>query len=82
MRGLRFDRKVGEGLKCTGGQCYKLSFIIITAETLLGVLISLVWWSGLGNVIPVTSIRSSEMRPASAGESEIVVATNPMDCQR
>ncbi|KAA0034695.1 protein NUCLEAR FUSION DEFECTIVE 4-like [Cucumis melo var. makuwa] len=35
-------RKAGEELKCFGGECFKLSFIVITAVTLLGMLVSLV----------------------------------------
>lgn len=42
LRAVGLERKHGEGLNCTGGQCYKLSFIIITAVAFLGVLISLV----------------------------------------
>ncbi|KAL0538601.1 hypothetical protein IC582_022749 [Cucumis melo] len=35
-------RKAGEELKCFGGECFKLSFIVITAVTLLGMLVSLI----------------------------------------
>ncbi|KAK3228345.1 hypothetical protein Dsin_000226 [Dipteronia sinensis] len=35
-------RKAGEGLDCIGGDCFKLSFIIISAATLFGCLFSLI----------------------------------------
>ena len=35
-------RKAGEELKCIGGACFKLSFIVITGVTLLGMLVSLI----------------------------------------
>ena len=35
-------RKAGEELKCFGGECFKLSFIIITVVTLLTMFISLI----------------------------------------
>ncbi|CAJ2630787.1 unnamed protein product [Trifolium pratense] len=35
-------RKLGEELNCVGASCYKLSFIIITAATLIGAFISLI----------------------------------------
>ena len=35
-------RKAGEDLSCVGVECFKLSFIIITAATLFGCLISLI----------------------------------------
>ncbi|KAI3738247.1 hypothetical protein L2E82_28270 [Cichorium intybus] len=45
MRQLRAKgivRKDGEDLICTGIECYKISFLIITATTLFGCLISLI----------------------------------------
>ncbi|XP_043702737.1 uncharacterized protein LOC122652917 [Telopea speciosissima] len=42
MAKLGFKRANREGLDCSGPQCYKLSFIIISALTLLGSLISLI----------------------------------------
>ncbi|KAM2998941.1 hypothetical protein FF2_040536 [Malus domestica] len=38
LRAVGLERKHGEGLNCTGGQCYRLSFIIITIVAFLGVL--------------------------------------------
>ncbi|KAB1219022.1 putative transporter MCH1 [Morella rubra] len=42
MAALGLQRKAGEELNCTGVECFKLSFIIITAVSFLGALISLV----------------------------------------
>ncbi|KAF5467037.1 hypothetical protein F2P56_016904 [Juglans regia] len=39
---LGLERKRGEALNCTGVDCFKLSFVIITAVTLFGSLVSLV----------------------------------------
>uniref|UniRef100_A0A2N9I3H7 Uncharacterized protein n=1 Tax=Fagus sylvatica TaxID=28930 RepID=A0A2N9I3H7_FAGSY len=36
------ERKTGEALNCTGIDCFKLSFLIITAVTLFGSLVSLI----------------------------------------
>ncbi len=36
------ERKAGEALNCTGIDCFKLSFLIITAVTLFGSLVSLI----------------------------------------
>ncbi|XP_034703047.1 protein NUCLEAR FUSION DEFECTIVE 4-like [Vitis riparia] len=42
MAALGIKRKAGEDLDCTGVECFKLSFIIITAATLFGSLVSLI----------------------------------------
>ncbi|KAK9913134.1 hypothetical protein M0R45_036958 [Rubus argutus] len=42
MAALGVQRKIGEELNCVGGECFKLSFIIITVVTLFGALVSLV----------------------------------------
>ncbi|KAM5555886.1 protein NUCLEAR FUSION DEFECTIVE 4-like [Rosa sericea] len=42
MAALGLQRKVGEELNCVGGECFKLSFIIITVVTFFGALVSLV----------------------------------------
>ncbi|KAJ9684704.1 hypothetical protein PVL29_016933 [Vitis rotundifolia] len=42
MAALGIQRKHGEDLDCTGGECFKLAFIIITAATLFGSLVSLI----------------------------------------
>ncbi|PON98664.1 Major facilitator [Trema orientale] len=42
MAALGLVRKPGEALNCLGGECFRLSFIIITVVTLFGALISLV----------------------------------------
>ncbi|KAL5800355.1 hypothetical protein ACOSQ4_033239 [Xanthoceras sorbifolium] len=42
MAALGMTRKPGEDLDCTGVECFKLSFIIITAATLFGCLVSLI----------------------------------------
>lgn len=39
---LGIQRKSGQDLSCTGTSCFKLSFIIITAVTLFGVLVSMI----------------------------------------
>ncbi|GAU44278.1 hypothetical protein TSUD_371780 [Trifolium subterraneum] len=38
---LGLKRKEGEELNCNGSECYKLAFIIITAVSLFGALVSL-----------------------------------------
>ncbi|XP_017977894.1 PREDICTED: protein NUCLEAR FUSION DEFECTIVE 4 [Theobroma cacao] len=40
MKALGRTRKPGEDLTCTGGQCYRMAFIIIIATTLFGFLVS------------------------------------------
>ncbi|KAK3226612.1 hypothetical protein Dsin_006474 [Dipteronia sinensis] len=40
MEALGLTRKAGKGLTCTGVQCYKMVFIIISAATLFGCLVS------------------------------------------
>ncbi|XP_062155872.1 protein NUCLEAR FUSION DEFECTIVE 4-like [Alnus glutinosa] len=42
MAALGLKRVSGKELTCTGGECFKLSFIIITAVTLFGALVSLI----------------------------------------
>ncbi|XP_057443370.1 uncharacterized protein LOC130735349 [Lotus japonicus] len=42
MKALGLERKPGEELNCNGGECYKLSFIIITVVCLLGALVSFI----------------------------------------
>ncbi|OMP11960.1 Nodulin-like protein [Corchorus olitorius] len=42
MRALGLERKQGEDLECKGVECFKLAFIIITAATLFGTLVSFV----------------------------------------
>ncbi|KAF3434057.1 hypothetical protein FNV43_RR25160 [Rhamnella rubrinervis] len=42
MEALGVKRKAGEALNCVGGECFKFSFIIITAVTFFGALVSLV----------------------------------------
>ncbi|KAF5475785.1 hypothetical protein F2P56_007555 [Juglans regia] len=42
MDALGVSRKAGQELTCTGQQCYRMAFIIITAATLFGFLVSVV----------------------------------------
>ncbi|XP_057445731.1 protein NUCLEAR FUSION DEFECTIVE 4-like [Lotus japonicus] len=42
MEALGLQRKPGEELNCNGGECYKLAFIIITAVSMLGALVSFI----------------------------------------
>ncbi|KAI9186833.1 hypothetical protein LWI28_021429 [Acer negundo] len=42
MEALGRTRKAGEDLTCSGVQCYKLAFLIITATTMFGCLVSFV----------------------------------------
>ena len=39
---LGLERKAGEALNCSGVECFKMSFIITTAVTLFGSLVSLI----------------------------------------
>ncbi|CAL9007687.1 unnamed protein product [Prunus brigantina] len=41
MAALGLQRKVGDELNCVGGQCFKLSFIILAVVALFGALVSL-----------------------------------------
>ncbi|KAH7537108.1 hypothetical protein FEM48_Zijuj03G0056900 [Ziziphus jujuba var. spinosa] len=41
LEALGKKRKAGEELNCNGGECFKLSFIIITGVTLFGTIVSL-----------------------------------------
>lgn len=40
MKALGRERKRGEDLTCTGGQCYRMAFLIIIATTFFGFLVS------------------------------------------
>ena len=42
MEALGMKRKPGEELNCNGSECYKMAFIIITAVSLFGALVSLI----------------------------------------
>ncbi|KAJ0088176.1 hypothetical protein Patl1_32219 [Pistacia atlantica] len=42
MAALGLTRKAGQGLNCSGVQCYKMCFIIITAATCFGCLVSFI----------------------------------------
>ena len=42
LAALGLERKAGEALNCIGVECFKMSFIIITAVTLFGSLVSLI----------------------------------------
>ena len=42
MEALGVTRKAGQQLTCTGAHCYRMAFIIITAVTLFGFLISII----------------------------------------
>ncbi|PON98666.1 Major facilitator [Trema orientale] len=42
LRALGHERKAGEQLSCNGGECYRLSFLIITGVTVFGALVSIV----------------------------------------
>ncbi|KAM6584372.1 hypothetical protein CsatB_011374 [Cannabis sativa] len=42
MAALGVVRKPGEALNCLGGECFKLSFIIITVVTVFGAVVSLI----------------------------------------
>ncbi|CAL0303094.1 unnamed protein product [Lupinus luteus] len=42
MAALGLKRKPGEELNCNGGECYRMAFIIITAVSFFGALVSLI----------------------------------------
>ncbi|KAG9136615.1 hypothetical protein Leryth_020277 [Lithospermum erythrorhizon] len=42
MEALGLTRQKGEALDCTGAKCFKLAFIIITAATVFGALVSII----------------------------------------
>ncbi|TQE00052.1 hypothetical protein C1H46_014305 [Malus baccata] len=75
LKALGLERKPGEGLNCTGGQCYKLPFLIITGATILGVFFSLIL------VLRTWKFYNSDIYKkfkdeSRAVESDEVVATN------
>ena len=42
LKAVGLERKPGEALNCAGGECFRLSFIIISVVTLFGAVVSLV----------------------------------------
>lgn len=63
MEALGITRQAGQDLTCNGVQCYKMAFIIITAATLFGCLVSVILVIRTTNFIKAISTRNSEKKP-------------------